>query len=44
MTQTDQSKLFFWELHLTPEQQERLAVRLQRAIRKAARKAWSAAE
>jgi hypothetical protein len=42
MTATDQTKVFFWELDLTPDQQERLEDRIKRAIRKAVRTGWDA--
>lgn len=44
MTATDQPKLTFREIDLTPEQQERLAARLHRIVREAVRKAWDAAK
>ncbi len=44
MTATDQPKFVFREINLTPEQQERLAGRLMRAVREAVRKAWDASE
>lgn len=44
MTESDQPKFVFREMKLTPEQQERLAARLQRIVREAVRTAWEASE